>query len=273
MVAVGTDARPMNRSMQSGSEDLPAELDRWDASRFRLMANNDVTYDHNVEVTFTEVVWVSSADMFHHPGFRPPHPIEREFARRVVNDDGYHLYAWDVETATGVVPMMLVAQAGPEPAYRTAEPLLNRLGSSVTHVGDSNGHGLLLKLAINISLASQMLAFSEGVVLAQRSGIDAGLAARVMTDSSIGSPMLKLRAPLVLDLPERAWFDMRLMHKDIWLALQAAHRPPLLLPAGATADQVLSLAEQAGYGDRDIAGMFEVLAAAPADTDIARPAA
>jgi 3-hydroxyisobutyrate dehydrogenase len=165
--------------------------------------------------------------------------------------------------ASGTLAIMV---GGPEPAYHAAEPLLRRLGSSVTHVG-GNGHGLLLKLAINISLASQMLAFSEGVLLAQRSGIDPELASRVMTDSSIGSPMLKLRAPLVLDLPERAWFDMRLMHKDIQLALQAAHRSHLTLPAATTADHVLSLAEQTGYGDRDIAGMYEVLATATDHTD------
>jgi 3-hydroxyisobutyrate dehydrogenase-like beta-hydroxyacid dehydrogenase len=158
---------------------------------------------------------------------------------------------------------LTILAGGAEPAFRAVEPLLRRLGSSVTHVGD-NGHGLLLKLAINISLASQMLAFSEGMLLAQRGGIDPELASRVMIDSPIGSPMLRVRAPLVLDLPEHAWFDMRLMHKDIRLALQAARQAHLPLPGAAAADQVLSRAEETGYGDRDIAGMFEVLAAAAA---------
>jgi 3-hydroxyisobutyrate dehydrogenase-like beta-hydroxyacid dehydrogenase len=163
---------------------------------------------------------------------------------------------------------LTIMAGGPEPAFRAAEPLLRRLGSNVTHVG-GNGHGLLLKLAINISLASQMLAFSEGMLLAQRGGIDPELASRVMVGSPIGSPMLQVRAPLVLDLPEHAWFGMRLMHKDIRLALQAARRAHLPLPAAAAADQVLSLAEEAGYGDRDIAGMFEVLAAAPENAPVA----
>ena len=43
-----------------------------------------------------------------------------------------------------------------------------------------------------------------------------------MSESSIGSPMLKARVPMLLELPERAWFDVELMHKDIRLALQAA---------------------------------------------------
>ncbi|HEX3592065.1 MAG TPA: NAD(P)-dependent oxidoreductase [Pseudonocardiaceae bacterium] len=156
---------------------------------------------------------------------------------------------------TGTLAIMV---GGSDRAFHTAEPLLRRLGSTVTHVG-GNGQGLLLKLAINISLATQMLAFSEGLLLAQRGGIDPKLAAEAMTASAIGSPMLRVRAPLALDLPEQAWFDMRLMHKDIRLALEAARAGEIPLPAATTADAVLSRAEQLGYGHRDIAGLFQVL--------------
>jgi 3-hydroxyisobutyrate dehydrogenase-like beta-hydroxyacid dehydrogenase len=156
---------------------------------------------------------------------------------------------------TGALTIMV---GGPEAAFQAAEPLLQHLGG-VTHVGH-NGQGLLLKLAINISLAAQMLAFSEGMLLAQRGGIDPRLAARAMTASAIGSPMLQARAPLVLDLPEQAWFDVRLMHKDIRLALQAARLFNVPLPAASAADRELSLAEQMGYGHRDIAGLYQVLA-------------
>ncbi len=153
---------------------------------------------------------------------------------------------------------LAIMVGGPENAFHTVEPLLRKLGSTVTHVGD-NGQGLLLKLAINISLATQMLAFSEGLLLAERGGIDPKLAAEAMTASAIGSPMLRTRAPLALDLPEQAWFDMRLMHKDIRLALAAARDGDIPVPAATTAQAVLSRAEQLGYGHRDIAGLFQVL--------------
>jgi 3-hydroxyisobutyrate dehydrogenase len=160
---------------------------------------------------------------------------------------------------------------GPERAFGTAEPLLRMLGSTVTYMG-GNGKGLLLKLAINISLAAQMLAFSEGLLLAERGGIDRQLAADTMSASAIGSPMLKARVPLVLDLPEQPWFDMRLMHNDIRLALEAArgeHGIPL--PTASAADSVLTTAEEMGYGHRDIAGFLEVLSriSAPAAPDTA----
>jgi 3-hydroxyisobutyrate dehydrogenase-like beta-hydroxyacid dehydrogenase len=161
---------------------------------------------------------------------------------------------------TGALSIMV---GGPREAFQTVEPLLRKLGSTVTHVGD-NGQGLLLKLAINISLATQMLAFSEGLVLAERGGIDPELAARAMAASPIGSPMLRTRLPLVLNLPEQAWFDVRLMHKDIRLAIDAAGRSGVALSAATAADGALREAEDAGYAHRDIAGLYEVLARAAA---------
>lgn len=156
---------------------------------------------------------------------------------------------------------LAIMAGGTDQAFRAAEPLLRRLGASVTHVG-GNGQGLLLKLAVNISLAAQMLAFSEGLLLAERGGIDPKLAADVMSASAIGSPMLRARLPLVLDLPERAWFDMRLMHKDILLALEAARESGIPVPAAAAADRALTTAEELGFAHRDIAGLREVLARA-----------
>jgi 3-hydroxyisobutyrate dehydrogenase-like beta-hydroxyacid dehydrogenase len=116
-----------------------------------------------------------------------------------------------------------------------------------------------LKLAINISLAVQMVAFAEGLLLADRAGVDRERAVEVMTQSPIGSPMLKARAPLVLDLPDEAWFDVGLMQKDIVLALDAGRQLGVPLPAAAVADEMLTLARSAGYEHRDIAGLFELL--------------
>ena len=94
----------------------------------------------------------------------------------------------------------------------------------------------MLKLAINISLAVQMLAFAEGLLLAERAGIDPKLAVDVMTQSPIGSPMLKARADLVLDLPDEAWFDVGLMQKDVALALDTGRELRVPLPSAAAAD-------------------------------------
>ena len=153
---------------------------------------------------------------------------------------------------------LTIMVGGGEEAYARVEPLLRELGTP-TRIGD-NGQGLVLKLAINISLAVQMLAFAEGLLLAERAGIDTKLAADVMTQSPIGSPMLKARAALALDLPDEAWFDIGLMQKDVALALDTARQLRVPLPSALTVDGMLTVARALGYERRDLAALFEVLA-------------
>lgn len=152
---------------------------------------------------------------------------------------------------------LTIMVGGDNDAYRRVEPDLRVLGTP-EYVGE-NGQGLVLKLAINISLAVQMLAFSEGLVLAERDGIDAHRAAEVMAESAIGSPMLKARLPLVLDRPDETWFDVSLMHKDIRLALATANDQHVVLPSAGVADRVLAEATEQGYEHRDIAVLHELL--------------
>jgi 3-hydroxyisobutyrate dehydrogenase-like beta-hydroxyacid dehydrogenase len=160
------------------------------------------------------------------------------------------------QAETGTLAIMV---GGDGSAFQHAEPLLRELGQAVTHVG-SNGQGLALKLAINISLAAQPLAFSEGLLLAERSGIDPRLAAEVMSSSPIGSPMLKARVPLFLNPDRSAWFDMTLMDKDIHLAREAAEQLGSPTPTAELAEQILDRARELGYEHRDIAAFREVLA-------------
>ncbi|MDP4506931.1 NAD(P)-dependent oxidoreductase [Nonomuraea turcica] len=152
---------------------------------------------------------------------------------------------------------LTIMAGGDDNAYSRVEPILRELGTP-THVGP-NGQGLTLKLAINISLAVQMIAFAEGLLLADRSGVNRELALQLMTDSAIGSPMLKARAPLVLHLPDEARFDLRLMRKDLELALDAARKLDIPLPTADRADEVLLAARTLGFEQRDLAAVFQVL--------------
>ena len=187
--------------------------------------------------------------------------VSRKLAQRVRDEAGGAVML--DAPVSGSVPQvkagsLTIMVGGDKDGYAGIEPALRVLGTPV-HVGD-NGQGLVLKLAINISLAVQMLAFSEGLLLAERDGIDPHLAAEVMTGSAIGSPMLKARVPLVLDRTDETWFDVDLMHKDIRLARQAGDELATPLPAAAAADEILTRADDLGYGHRDIAAIHEVLA-------------
>jgi 3-hydroxyisobutyrate dehydrogenase-like beta-hydroxyacid dehydrogenase len=159
---------------------------------------------------------------------------------------------------TGSLAIIAGGDAG---AFERVEPILRQLGATVTFVGH-NDHALLLKLAINISLAVQMLAFSEGVLLAERGGVERKLALDVLTTSAIGSPMLQARAPLLLELPREAWFDVLLMQKDIGLALESGAELKVPLPTSIAANEVLNTARRLGYEHSDIAALFQVLSEA-----------
>jgi 3-hydroxyisobutyrate dehydrogenase-like beta-hydroxyacid dehydrogenase len=170
------------------------------------------------------------------------------------------------QAESGTLAIMV---GGERHAFAAVEPLLGELGQTVTYIGP-NGQGLLLKLAINISLAVQTLAFSEGLLLAERAGVDPEVAAEVMGTSSIGSPMLKARIPLLLQLPEHAWFDVELMQKDIRLARQTADDLQIPLPSATVADQILTKARNLGYAHQDLASLHNVLANTAAQPVAAR---
>jgi 3-hydroxyisobutyrate dehydrogenase-like beta-hydroxyacid dehydrogenase len=189
--------------------------------------------------------------------------VSRQVAERVSARGGQMLDA----PVSGSIPQaengtLAIFVGGNQGAFATVEPVLRQLGHAVTRVG-TNGRGLLLKLAVNISLAVQTLAFSEGLLLAERGGIDPRVAAEAMSTSSIGSPMLKARVPLLLDLPETAWFDVALMEKDLGLAFEAADELAVLLPSAAVADRMLATASELGYAHRDLAALHTVLALTP----------
>jgi 3-hydroxyisobutyrate dehydrogenase-like beta-hydroxyacid dehydrogenase len=143
-------------------------------------------------------------------------------------------------------------------AFERVEPILRELGSTVTLVGDAS-HALLLKLGINMSLAVQMLAFSEGLLLAESGGVDRSVALQVMTHSAIGSPMLQARSPLLLQLPEEALFDVAMMQKDLRLALDSGRDQGVPMPSTTVTEQMLGIARATGYEHRDIAVLFRML--------------
>jgi 3-hydroxyisobutyrate dehydrogenase-like beta-hydroxyacid dehydrogenase len=117
-----------------------------------------------------------------------------------------------------------------------------------------------MKIATNLSLAVQMLAFSEGVLLAEKSGIDRKTAVEVLLNSVIASPMVKYRGPFVLDMPDEAWFDVSMMQKDLLLALEMGRQLDVPLPSTALTNEMLTAARGMGLADKDFAVLFEVLA-------------
>ncbi|MCH7625561.1 MAG: NAD(P)-dependent oxidoreductase [Chloroflexi bacterium] len=143
--------------------------------------------------------------------------------------------------------------------FERVKPILLDVGPKATHVG-ANGLAVSMKVATNLSLAVHMLAFSEGLLLAEKSGIKRETAVEVLLNSVIASPMLKYRGPFVLDMPDEAWFDVNMMQKDMGLALELGRQVDVPLPTASVTNEYLTAARGMGLADKDFAVIFEVLA-------------
>ena len=152
-----------------------------------------------------------------------------------------------------------VMVGGRRETFERLKPILDDIGPKVTYVGD-NGLALSMKIATNLSLAVQMMAFSEGVLIAEKSGIKREVAVDVLVNSAVASPMIKYRGPFVLRMPEEAWFDVNMMQKDMMLALDMGRALDVPLPTTAICNEFLTAARGMGFAKQDFAVVFEVLA-------------
>ena len=186
--------------------------------------------------------------------------VSRALAARVREKGGDMM---DAPVSGSVITLeqgkLSVMVGGRAETFERVKPLLLDIGPKVTHVGD-NGLALVMKIATNLSLAVQMLAFSEGVLLAEKSGIARETAVDVLTHSVIGSPMVQYRGPFVLQMPEEAWFNVNMMQKDMLLALELGRQVDVPLPTTAATNELLTAARAMGLVEKDFAILFEVLA-------------
>jgi 3-hydroxyisobutyrate dehydrogenase-like beta-hydroxyacid dehydrogenase len=152
-----------------------------------------------------------------------------------------------------------VMVGGRKETFEKVKPLLLDIGPKVTYVGD-NGLALVMKIGTNLSLAVQMLAFCEGVLLAEKSGIKRETAVDVLTHSVIASPMVQYRGPFVLKMPDEAWFNVNMMQKDMLLALELGRQLDVPMPTTSITNEFLTAARGMGFVKQDFAVVFEVLA-------------
>ena len=166
----------------------------------------------------------------------------------------------------------LAFMVGGDPAdlERVREYLL-AIGPTITYVGPL-GLAATMKIATNLGLAVQILAFSEAVLLAEKAGIARERAVETLLKSVIASPMLKYRGPFVLGMPAEALFNVAMMQKDLDLALELGHRLGVPLPTTTLTQSMLTAARSLGLGEHDFAVVFDVLAklsALPGSTEAA----
>jgi 3-hydroxyisobutyrate dehydrogenase-like beta-hydroxyacid dehydrogenase len=160
--------------------------------------------------------------------------------------------------STGELSLMA---GGDEAALEAVRPILDAIGRRLDYMG-GNGQALVMKLAINLSLAVQMIAFSEGVLIAEKSGIAREKAVDALRGSAVGSPMLQHRGVAVLPgaLPDPAWFSCEMMQKDLRMALDLGGEREVPLPTASLANEWMTACRGFGVGEEDFAAVFHVLA-------------
>jgi 3-hydroxyisobutyrate dehydrogenase-like beta-hydroxyacid dehydrogenase len=148
---------------------------------------------------------------------------------------------------------------GDKATYDRVHPLLLDIGPKATYVGVS-GQAVSMKIALNLSIGVQLIAFAESILLAEKSGIDRKTAIEVYLSSVLASGMLQYRGPFAMGLPKEAWFDVNMMQKDTTYALEMGKALGVTLPTGAIANQFLTAARGLGLEKEDCAVLFHVLA-------------
>ena len=147
---------------------------------------------------------------------------------------------------------------GDQDALEEIKPILQDIGPTVDYVG-ANGLAAMMKVAVNLNLPVQILAFSESLLLAEKMGISRELATTVLLNSVVASPALKYRFPMVLNMPEEPLFDVNMIQKDLRLALEAGGELGIPLPTTAVTDQFLNAAQGMGLADKDFVILFDIL--------------
>jgi 3-hydroxyisobutyrate dehydrogenase-like beta-hydroxyacid dehydrogenase len=154
---------------------------------------------------------------------------------------------------------------GPAEAVERVMPLLEVMGSQVTHLGPT-GQGAAAKIVSNMVTATVLAAAGEGLALAERLGLDRETMAEILAHGPVSSPILHLKLPLFLREEFSPYFRLRWMEKDLALALREASQAGAALPAAAAAHGEYAGARSAGMGDLDFAAVgqwIRKLAAGP----------
>ncbi len=147
---------------------------------------------------------------------------------------------------------------GDETAYQEVDSILLDIGAKTTYVG-GNGLAAMMKVALNLNLPVQILAFSESLLMAERMGISREKAAEVLLNSVLASPALKYRFPFVLEPPAEPLFDVDMMQKDVLLALESGRQLGVPLPTTAITNEFLTAARGMGLAGEDFAIIHQVL--------------
>jgi 2-hydroxy-3-oxopropionate reductase len=153
----------------------------------------------------------------------------------------------DVGARNGTLAIMA---GGSAEDFERARPVLEVLGSTLVHVGDT-GTGQVVKACNQLVVALTIQAVAEALVLGSRSGVAPETVVSVLAGGLAGSRVLEVRGPNMLAHDFTPGFTLDLHHKDLGIALATARSQGVSLPATALVDQAIGSLRTRGHGGED----------------------
>ncbi len=148
---------------------------------------------------------------------------------------------------------------GDRDAFDRVKPVLLDIGSKALYMG-GNGTAEQMKLAVNLVLMVEVIAFGEGIALAEKGGVDREVAVEAMLNSVAASPVLGYRGPFILEgnMPDVPLADVNLQQKDMLLVLELGRKMGSPVPLAAAANEMMNACRGLGIDHRDFVTAHEV---------------
>jgi len=148
---------------------------------------------------------------------------------------------------------------GDKAAFERIEPVLRAIGPKITYIGAS-GLAVTMKLAVNLLLMVEVIAFGEAVALAEKGGVPREAALDAVLKSVTAAPVLGYRGPFILDgkMPAVPLADVTLQQKDMLLVLEMARKLGSPAPLAAAANEMMNACRGLGLDRNDFVIAHEV---------------
>jgi 3-hydroxyisobutyrate dehydrogenase-like beta-hydroxyacid dehydrogenase len=182
--------------------------------------------------------------------------IAAEFSRAGLTMLDAPISGSPVTLAAGKASIMV---GGDKNAFERVRPVLLDIGAKATYIGQ-NGLAVQMKLAINLVLMVEVIAFGEGVALAEKGGVGREVAVEAMLNSVAASPVLGYRGPFILEgnMPDVPLADVNLQQKDMLLVLELGRKMGSPVPLAAAANEMMNACRGLGIDHRDFVTAHEV---------------
>ncbi|RAL42283.1 unnamed protein product [Cuscuta campestris] len=153
---------------------------------------------------------------------------------------------------------LVILAAGEKDLYDQVLPAFDVLGKKSFFLGEV-GNGAKMKLVVNMIMGSMMNVFSEGLVLADKSGLEQQTLLDVLDLAAVANPMFKMKGPSMIKNDYSPAFPLKHQQKDMRLALALGDENAVSMPLAAAANEAFKKARSMGLGDLDFSAVHETV--------------